>query len=128
VLTLASSAIGGHPAVTLNNPGSSGYPASSGYGALAWDKETDRYRWSKDQATAEKAAELAIAGCGATGCKVVIRMTNPNLCGALATTSDGKNAGGASRRTDGEAQFAALANCEKADKGECAIRVSGCVR
>jgi Domain of unknown function (DUF4189) len=101
-------------------------PAFAGYGAIAWDKETGKYGWSRNQATAEKAAELAISGCGATGCKVVIRMTTAALCGALATTGDGKNAGGASRKTQDEARLAALANCKKANKGECVIRIAEC--
>jgi Domain of unknown function (DUF4189) len=101
-------------------------PAFAGYGAIAWDKETGKYGWSKDQATAQKAAELAIAGCGASGCKAVIRMTKPTLCGALATTSDGKHAGGAARQTDADARLAALANCQKSNSGECVIRISEC--
>jgi hypothetical protein len=101
-------------------------PAFAGYGAIAWDKETGRYGWSKNQAAAQKAAELAISGCGATGCKVVIRLTSPEPCGALATTRDGKTAGGASRKTQDEARLAALANCRKNNKGECVVRISEC--
>jgi Domain of unknown function (DUF4189) len=100
--------------------------AGSSYGAVAWDKETGKYGWSRNQATAQKAEELAISGCGATGCKVVIRISNPTLCGALATTSDGKNAGGASRKTQDEARIAALASCKKTNKGECVIRIAEC--
>jgi Domain of unknown function (DUF4189) len=100
-------------------------PAAA-YGAIAWDKATGRYGWSKDQTTAEKAAELAISGCGATGCKVVIRMTSATPCGALATTQDGKTAGGAARKDVAGARLAALANCKKANKGECIIRIGEC--
>jgi Domain of unknown function (DUF4189) len=96
------------------------------YGALAWDKETGRYGWSRNQATPQNAADLAISGCGATGCRVVIRMTSAAPCGASATTRDGKTAGGASRQRQDDAAFAALANCQREKKGECVIRVSEC--
>jgi Domain of unknown function (DUF4189) len=100
-------------------------PAAA-YGAIAWDKATGRWGLSKDQATAEKAGEHAISDCGATGCKVVIRMASPTLCGALATTADGKTAGGAARKDLADARLAALANCKKADKGECIVRIGEC--
>lgn len=101
-------------------------PPAAAYGAIAWDKETGRYGWSRNQTTPQKAAELAISGCGATGCKVVIRMTSAALCGALATTQDGKTAGGAARKNVADARLAALANCQKANKGECVIRIGEC--
>jgi hypothetical protein len=103
-------------------------PALAGYGAIAWDKATGRYGWSRNQATAQKAGELAINGCGATGCKVVIRMTDGEPCGALATTRDGKTAGGASRKKEDEARLVALANCRKNNSGECVIRISKCTK
>jgi hypothetical protein len=53
-------------------------------------------------------------------------MTGATLCGALATTADGKTAGGASRKNLADARLAALANCKKADKGECVIRIGEC--
>jgi len=103
-------------------------PALAGSGAIAWDKSTGKYGWSRNQTTQQKADELAISGCGATGCKVVLRMTGTNLCAALATTRDSKNAAGASRKTQAEARLAALGNCQKLNKGECAIRVSECTK
>jgi uncharacterized protein DUF4189 len=101
-------------------------PAYAGYGAIAWDKATGRYGWGLNQATAQKAGELALAGCAATGCKVVLRMTGATLCGALAATRDRKNAGGATRKTQADARLAALANCQKLNKGECLILISKC--
>jgi Domain of unknown function (DUF4189) len=101
-------------------------PAFAAYGAIAWDKQSGRYGWSKNQANQQKADELAVSGCGASGCKVVIRMTNAALCGALAMTQDGKTAGGASRKTQDAARIEALANCQKNNKGECMVRISVC--
>jgi serine/threonine-protein kinase len=101
-------------------------PAFAGSGAVAWDKATGKYGWSRNQSTQQKADELAISQCGASGCKVVVRMSGATLCAALATTQDGKNAGAASRKTQDDARLAALANCQKLDKGECIIRISEC--
>jgi hypothetical protein len=100
-------------------------PALAAYGAIAWDKESGNRGWSWNQATAQKAAELALSQCGASGCKVVIR-TSAGRCAALATTADGKFAGGAARKTKDEARLAALANCQKGKAGDCVIRVSDC--
>jgi Domain of unknown function (DUF4189) len=101
-------------------------PPAAAYGAIAWDKATGRYGWSRNQATQQKADELAISGCGATGCKVVIRMTSAAPCGALATNEDGKSAGGASRKNLADARLLALDYCRKATKGECVIRIGEC--
>jgi hypothetical protein len=101
-------------------------PAFAGYGAIAWDKATGRYGWSRNQTTQQKADELAISGCGAGGCKVVLRPSSATPCAALATTADGKNAGGAARKTQADARLAALANCQKLKKGECTVRTSEC--
>lgn len=104
------------------------FPArpAAAYGAIAWDKATGRWGLSKDQTTTEKASEHAVSDCGATGCKVVIRMSGSTLCGALATTADGKTAGGAARKNLADARLAALGYCKKANKGECVIRISEC--
>ena len=105
-------------------------PALAAYGAIAWDKESGNRGWSWNQATAQKAAELALSQCGASGCKVVIR-TSAGRCAALATTADGKFAGGAARKTKDEARLAALANCQKGqsrrlrDTGQRLQQVSG---
>lgn len=101
-------------------------PAFAGYGAIAWDKATGRYGWSRNQTTQQKADALAISGCGAGGCKVVLRPTGAAPCAALATTADGKNAGGATRKKQADARLAAVAGCQKLNKGECVIRISEC--
>jgi hypothetical protein len=100
-------------------------PALAQYGAIAWDKETGKYGAAWNQSTSEKAAEVALGECGASGCKVVIH-TRQATCAALATTEDGKYAGGASRRDRDGARLAALKNCQKGKAGECTVRVTDC--
>jgi serine/threonine-protein kinase len=99
-------------------------PAFAGYGAIAWDKETGKRGWSWNQATQQQADKTALSECGASGCTVIIRV-GPGRCGALATTADGKQAGGAARKSRDQARFTALKGCPK-KSGECVIRVSEC--
>jgi serine/threonine-protein kinase len=99
--------------------------AFAGYGAIAWDAGSGQRGWSWNQPTAKKAAEIALSECGASGCKIVIH-TDAGRCAALATTQDGKAAGGAARGTKDEARLAALAGCQKRNAGECIVRVSDC--
>jgi hypothetical protein len=101
-------------------------PAFAGYGSIAWDKATGKFGWSRNQATAQKADDLARAGCGASGCEVVVRMTSPDLCGALATTKDRAAKGIGSGKTEADARLAALADCQKQNGGDCVIRISRC--
>lgn len=95
------------------------------YGAVAWDEGSGKYGASWDKESPQRAAEAAIAECGATGCKVVIR-PGRRECAALATTENGKYAGGAARRDRESARLAALANCKKGKAGECIVRVTDC--
>jgi Domain of unknown function (DUF4189) len=99
-------------------------PALAAYGAIAWDKESGKRGWSWNQPTPQKAAQVAISECGASGCKIVVRPTT--ACAALATTADGKFVGAAARKTKDEARLAALANCQKGKAGDCIVRVSDC--
>jgi hypothetical protein len=100
-------------------------PAFAQYGAIAWDKETGKYGASWNQDTPKRAEEAALGDCGATSCKVIIR-TRRAMCAALATTEDGKFAGGASRRDRDAARLSALTNCKKGKAGECTVRVTDC--
>ena len=95
------------------------------YGAIAWDEATGTYGSSWNQATAQRAADVALSKCGSTGCKVVIR-PGRRECAALATTESGKYAGGAARRDKDAARLAALTNCKKGNAGECTVRVTDC--
>ena len=100
-------------------------PASAGYGAIAWDRDTGKYGVSWNQATGKRAEEVALGECGASGCKVVGRV-GPRMCGALATTEDGKHAGAARRGDREAARVAAVKNCTKDQAGECIVRATDC--
>jgi len=100
-------------------------PASAGYGAIAWDKGTGKYGVSWNQPTGKRAEEVALGECGASGCEVVQRIV-PRMCGALATTADGKHAGAARRKDREAARVAALQNCDKDQAGECTVRAADC--
>ncbi len=67
------------------------------YGAIAWDKQTGKRGWSWNQPTQKRADEAALAECGASGCKVIIR-----------------------------AGRASLKDCEKGKAGECIVRFTDC--
>ena len=99
-------------------------PAHAEYGALAWDRETGKYGVSWQQPSAKRAAEVALSECGTSGCKV-IKPIGPAMCGALATSADGKQAGAAERKNRDAARLAALASCPK-KSGECVARVTDC--
>jgi hypothetical protein len=112
-------------AATTNVPAGRTPPARGGYGAIAWDRETGKRGWSRGQVTAERAAELALSECGATGCKVIMR-SGQEMCAALATTENGKYVGAASRKDRDAARIAALKDCQKGNAGECIIRITDC--
>ena len=100
-------------------------PAAAGYGAIAWDRDTGKYGVSWNQPTRKGAEEAALGECGASGCKVVGRV-GPRMCGALATTEDGKHAGAARRKDREAARLAAVKNCDKDKAGECIVRATDC--
>jgi hypothetical protein len=100
-------------------------PALAGFGAIAWDKESGKSGWIWNQPTAQKAAEMALSECGASGCKVIVR-TIAKQCAALATTEGGKYVGAAARKAQDAARLAALSNCQKGKAGDCVVRVSDC--
>ena len=103
-------------------------PAARGeFGAIAWDRQSGRRGWSSSQPTMQRAEEVALSDCGASGCEVITR-TGRGACGALATTENGKYVGAASRGDREAARLAALANCNKGNAGECAVRFSECNR
>jgi hypothetical protein len=118
--TFAAAALLGLGVVLLTS-----VPALAGYGAIAWDRETGKYGASWNQDTPQRAAEVALGDCGATGCKVIIR-TRQAMCAALATNESGKYAGGAARRDREAARLAALKGCQKGKAGECIVRVTDC--
>src|SRR5215831_11296664 len=97
-----------------------GIPAFAGYGAIAWDQGTGKYGASWNQPTKKGAEEAALGECGASSCQIIARI-GPRMCGALATTQDGKHAGAAWRRDREAARLAAVKNCSKDQAGECAV-------
>ena len=100
-------------------------PALAAYGAIAWERGTGRQGWSWDQTTPQKAAELALSACGASGCKVIIH-TGAGQCAALAATANGKFIGASARKTESAARIAALTDCQKGKAGDCVVKVSHC--
>jgi len=101
--------------------------ARGDHGAIAWDRQSGRRGWSWNQPTMHRAEEVALSECGASGCEVITR-TGRGACGALATTENGKYVGAASRNEREAARLAALANCNKGNAGECAVRFTECNR
>jgi hypothetical protein len=100
-------------------------PAVAGYGAIAWDRSTGKYGVSWNQSSGKRAEEAALGECGTTGCKIVGRV-GPRMCGAFATTEDGKEAGAAWRPDREAARLDALKSCSKAKAGECIVRATDC--
>ena len=102
-------------------------PAFAAYGAFAYDEKTGKYGFSWNEANQKQADDAAIKGCNTTACKVVFRV-GPKKCGAIAVTDDGKIWGGADRPTKAAAELAAMQNCQKRTKVQCAVKGSECNR
>lgn len=116
------------PGATQSPPtGSTAYSALGHYGAIAWDQDTGRRGWSWNQDSPTRAEEMALSGCGSSGCRVILR-PGAAMCGALATNEAGKYVGAASRKDRDAARLAALANCQKGNAGDCTVRVIDCNR
>ena len=99
---------------------------AAGGGAISWDRETGKYGASWNQPTPKRAVEAAISQCGASGCKVVLKV-RPMMCGALAISGDNKKAGAAMRKDLDTARVAALTSCQK-NKGatDCTVKTADC--
>ena len=95
------------------------------YGAFAWDRGAGKYGASWNQQSSLLAMQATIRDCGASRCRVVSTL-GPKMCGALATTADGKHAGAAKRKDSAAARLAALKNCEKNNAGACIVRAADC--
>jgi beta-lactam-binding protein with PASTA domain len=103
-------------------------PGPPSFGAIAWDRNTGSRGRSWNQGTPQQAEEVALSECGASGCKVVMRV-GPAMCGALALTQDGRQAGAASRKDRDAARAAALEDCGKGiASGSCIPRMVLCNR
>src|SRR5215472_10620475 len=64
---------------------------AAGGGAIAWDRETGKYGASWNKTTPKRAVEAAISQCGASGCRVVLKV-RPMMGVALAISGNRKKA------------------------------------
>lgn len=102
-------------------------PARAQLGAIAYDAKTGRSGMSWNQPDPKSAIAVAISRCGATGCRVVVRL-GPRQCGAIASAGNPKGFGASARPALDPARLAALGDCRKAKAGECVVKVSHCNR
>jgi hypothetical protein len=100
-------------------------PAEAQLGAIAYDGRTGRWGMSLNKPTPEAARAAALRDCGASGCRVVIRL-RPRICAAVASSGKPKGFGASARPSLEEARRAALADCKKANAGECVVKASSC--
>ncbi len=107
------------------------YPSPSGaggFGAFARDDASNRIGLSWNQYNQQYADYVAAQDCGVIGCKIVFR-TRSHQCAAVAVATDG-NAWGAARRDQApdpeSAALAAVNDCQKRTRGQCAVRAQGC--
>lgn len=100
-------------------------PAWAGFGAVAYDQNTQKYGASFDQPTQSQAFEAALKQCASKDCRV--HPVEPKGCGALAMSAKDKAWGGADRPTLDDAQHDAVVRCQAHTKeGDCTVRASGC--
>jgi hypothetical protein len=126
VVSAASPGIVSLECVGREQPAAAASRAAQGdFGAIAWDRQSGRRGWSWNEPTMQRAEEVALGECGTSGCAVITR-TGRTMCAALATTDNGKYVGAASRADREAARLAALANCNKGNAGECAVRFTEC--
>jgi hypothetical protein len=127
IVSAASPGVVSLECVGREQPATASAAARGDFGAIAWDRQSGRRGWSSNQPTMQRAEEVALSECGGSGCEVITR-TGRGACGALATTENGKYVGAASRNEREAARLAALANCNKGNAGECAVRFTECNR
>jgi hypothetical protein len=99
------------------------------FGAIAYDQASGRYGFSWNEATQQRATDLAMKDCASPKCASY--PVPPRQCGALATADNMKesNAWGLSVRPNKpEAETQAIADCKKHTSGECKTRGSECNR
>ena len=98
-------------------------PATSKYGAIAYDMLTGRYGFSYNYDADWKARNRALTECGWGGCKVYASFHN--ACGALATDNTQRIYGWGVSYDRSEAMQRALYEC-KVRGGTCTIKVWSC--
>jgi hypothetical protein len=102
-------------------------PAHAQFGAVAYNGKTGRWGMSINKPTPQAALASARRGCGSGDCRIVIRL-RPRLCGAVASAGTPKGFGASARPSLDQARTAALADCKKANAGECVVKASACNR
>lgn len=102
-------------------------PARADFGAIAFDSKTGRTGWSIHAPTPQRAEEEAISACGASDCKVVVKI-GPKMCGAVAGIEGKTRIGAASRRDREAARLAALKDCREGNQADCVVKFSDCNR
>jgi hypothetical protein len=117
---VASGIVGLATLLTLSAPA-----FAAEYGAIAYDTGTGRMGWSWHGPSVGQANAAAMSSCATGGCKTVIEI-GPGMCGALATTPNGKGWGAASRNNRAAAELGAMQDCQKANTGQCKIQTSDC--
>ena len=99
--------------------------ALAGYGAVAYDQDTQKYGASWNQPTPAQANEQALRQCDSKDCRV--HAVLPKGCGALALSDKDKAWGGADRVTLTAAKRDAVSHCQThTQQGTCTVRISGC--
>jgi hypothetical protein len=105
-------------------------PAFASFGAIAYDQATGRYGLSWNEASQDRANQLALKDCGGSEkCRVI--PVPPAKCGALATTDNPKEStawGASIRDQKPAAELGAMQDCQKHTAGQCKVRGSECNR
>jgi hypothetical protein len=104
-------------------------PAFASFGAIAYDQATGRYGFSWNEASQDRANQLALKDCGSDKCRVI--PVPPAKCGALATTGNPKEStawGASVRDQKAAAELGAMQDCQKHTAGQCKVRGSECNR
>lgn len=104
-------------------------PAFASFGAIAYDQATGKYGLSWNEASQDRASQLARKDCGSDMCRVI--PVPPAKCGALATTDNPKEStawGASVRDQKAAAELGAMQTCQKNTAGQCKVRGSECNR
>lgn len=87
-------------------------------GAIAYNGNTGATGIFVNAATEAQADSEAMLNCGVTNCGVVLTFSGNNSCGSLARSTNGV-IGLGTGRTESEALFSAVANCQSKGGASC---------
>ena len=113
------------PGGVLYNKWNNSAPAT-GFGAIAYGRESTAAGWAYGQADAATAKRVALTNCAAHGgdCKLIV--TFKNDCAAVAAS--GLTVGFDEGASQPEAQANALTDCKRRGGGRCEIKAWSCAR